>query len=132
MGINEETSEQPPLGPSGLHHGYENEHLCDDENRVLSEDERTKTERVSQMLSCSIRRIVGELSLTMLVHGVIHNRRVNKACQYLKNPNAGSIVKIQDYGNADDARSMKQVIESDTGQSIINSGIAVRNENQFT
>jgi len=37
----------------------------------------------------------------MIVHGVTHNRRANKACQYLKNPNTGSTV--QDYGNADDA-----------------------------
>ena len=79
------------------------------------------------MLSFSIRRIVGELSLTMLVHGITHNCRANKACQYLKNPNTSGVV--QDYGNADDARSMKQVIKSKVGQSIINSGIAVRNEN---
>ena len=45
------------------------------------------------MLSFSIRRIVQELSLTMIVHGVAHNRRANKACQYLKNPNTGSTVK---------------------------------------
>ena len=110
MGINEETNELLPLGPSGPHHGYENEHPCDNENRVLSEDERTKTGDVSQILCCSIRRIVGELSLTMLVHGITHNRRANKACQHLKNPNTSGVV--QDYGNADDARSMKQVIES--------------------
>jgi len=126
-GINEETNEPVPLGPSGRHHGFENDHPCDDENRVLSEDERTKTEGVSQILNYSIRRIVQELSLTMLVHGIFHNRRANKACQYLKNPNTSGVV--QNYGNADDARSMKQVIESDTGQSIINSGIAVRNAN---
>jgi len=127
LGINEETDELLPLGPSGPHHGYENEHVCDDENRVLSEDERTKTGDVSHMLSYSIRRIVGELSLTMIVHGVTHNRRANKDNKYLKNPNTSGVV--QDYGNADDARSMKEVIKSKVGQSIINSGIAVRNEN---
>ena len=69
-GINEETNEPLPLGPSGPNHGYDNDHVCDDENRELSEDERTKTGNVSDMLSFSIRRIVQELSLTMLVHGV--------------------------------------------------------------
>ena len=73
-GINEETNELLPLGPSGQHHGFENDHPCDDENRVLSEDERTKTGNVSHMLSFSICRIVQELSLTMIVHGVTHNR----------------------------------------------------------
>ena len=126
-GINEETNELLPLGPSGQNHGYENDHVCDDKNRVLSEDERTKTGNVSQMLNFSIRRIVGELSLTKLVHGITHNRRAGKDNKYLKNPNTSGVV--QDYGNADDARSMKQVIKSKVGQSIINSGIAVRNEN---
>jgi len=127
MGINEETNEPVPLGPSGPHHGYDNDHVCDDENRELSEDERTKSRNVSDILGYSIRRIVQELSFTMLVHGITHNRRAGSENKYLKNPNTSGVV--QNYGNADDARSMKQVIESNVGQSIINSGIAVRDEN---